>query len=231
MSSHTMPSFTAVGITEEVEARMRCALKEAIDSIDTFLNSSNDVDESFKRQLGINKDCHDMIMKRLKKRKSTSMTFDGDDFPTSFDLRDGKLFATEPKYPFGREVVLSGSISIGKPLSLKGLLMMKMHESDPEGEYATSFDVLCRQHNCGAKEAVWAYTSILAVNSFAIKSGWKLSGTTKNMKVHTEDPMTRPEHLAFQELMKTSLVFATNQSEYATDLDITEKVHVNEDPE
>jgi len=234
MPSQTMPSFTTIGITEEVEVRMRSALKDAFTSVETFLatETDNDVQKALQervQKLSINKVCYDTVMKRLKKQKRTSVTFEGDDYPTKFELRDGKLYATDPKFPSGRETVVTGSYGgIGKPLSLKGLLMSKMSESDPDGEYANTFNVLCHTHNCNRQEAIWAYTAILAVNSFAVSSGWKLSGTTENMIVNTQDPITRPEELAFHELIKTALVFATNQSKNARD--ITEEVHINEDP-
>lgn len=162
-----------------------------------------EIPEDVEGQVAVSVALFQLIKKRLQKKKTTSMKFDGDSFDTHFSMRDGELYAVAPNYKRGRKVI-DTSIFLSpdaKPSTLKTLILKEMYKMDPSLEFGYSFHDLCETRGLDKVTRAKATGLLLVVIYFLESQDMILRGNVGELKLASKRPVTDEQHKWFLQLI------------------------------
>jgi hypothetical protein len=162
-------------------------------TMEAFMNQEPvEMPQDAEHQLMLNEGTIEHIKKRLQKKKTTSMKFDGDSFDTHFSMRDGELYAVDPGFKGGRKVIdMSVYLNAGATThSLKSLIMKEMYKMDPEGEFAFHFHNTCQTRGLDKVTRAKAAGLLLVLVYFLESQDMILQGNLEQLKLGAKKPIT-----------------------------------------
>jgi hypothetical protein len=177
----------------------------------------------------------DGLMKRLTKRKSTSIRFNGDDYITQFHLRNGVLYTfNEPEHKEGRIVTSAETLHSQGPLvsySLKGLLILHLNAfSDmKDGCFANDFLKICRESELTNIQTARACAGLLGAVNFAKACGWEMYGDPLHLGISSDKEVNEKEKQMFTILYRAAMELATEKP-CSANAEAEEEDVVDEDP-
>lgn len=185
-------------------------------TMEAFMNQEPvEMPQDAENQLMLNQGIITQIKKRLQKKKTTSLKFDGDSFDTHFSMRAGELYAVDPDNKGGRKVI-DFSIFLSPdamPGTLKGLILKEMYKMDPEGEFAYSFHNLCETRGLDKVTRAKATGLLLVVIYFLESQDMILRGNVGELKLASKKPVTNEQHKWFLQLIMKVIEMVNGPSE------------------
>lgn len=173
-------------------------------TMEAFMNQEPvEMSQDSEKQLMLNPGAITHIKKRLQKKKTTSLKFDGDSFDTHFSMRAGELYAVDPNNKGGRKVI-DMSIFLGpnaRQHTLKDLILKEMYKMDPEGEFGFSFHNLCETRGLDKVTRAKATGLLLVVIYFLESQDMILRGNVGELKLASKKPVTDEQHKWFLQLV------------------------------
>jgi len=213
-SSSTMASIRSTN-SKTVKECVHEACDKAGRTMEAFMNQEPvEMPQDAENQLMLNQGIITHIKKRLQKKKTTSLKFDGDSFDTHFSMRAGELYAVDPDNKGGRKVV-DFSIFLNpdaKPHTLKGLILKEMHKMDPEGEFGCSFHNLCETRGLDKVTRAKATGLLLVLVYFLESQDMILQGNIEQLKLGAKKPITDEQQKWVLQLVKNVIEMVNGPS-------------------